>query len=85
MNSDDIANKTTMGGFSAQTPSSGGSQDQPLQLIEVSGFIKWFDAAKGYGFIMPDNGKPDVLLHVTVLRTAASWRRQRGRASSSKR
>ena len=25
-------------------------------------------ASKGYGFIVPDNGWPDVLLHVTVLR-----------------
>jgi CspA family cold shock protein len=37
-------------------------------LIEISGVIKWFDASKGYGFIVPDNGAPDVLLHVTVLR-----------------
>src|SRR6516164_4837626 len=37
-------------------------------LIEISGVIKWFDASKGYGFIVPDNGWPDVLLHVTVLR-----------------
>lgn len=39
-----------------------------LDLVEVSGTIKWFDAAKGYGFIIPDNGLPDVLLHVTCLR-----------------
>src|ERR1700760_4595832 len=37
-------------------------------LVEISGTIKWFDASKGYGFIVPDNGWPDVLLHVTVLR-----------------
>ncbi len=37
-------------------------------LIEISGTIKWFDASKGYGFIIPDNGLPDILLHVTVLR-----------------
>ena len=37
-------------------------------LVEMSGVIKWFDASKGYGFIVPDNGLPDVLLHVTVLR-----------------
>jgi CspA family cold shock protein len=40
----------------------------PVDLIEVSGTIKWFDASKGYGFIVPDNGMPDVLLHVTCLR-----------------
>ena len=37
-------------------------------LVEIAGTIKWFDASKGYGFIVPDNGAPDVLLHVTVLR-----------------
>jgi CspA family cold shock protein len=40
-----------------------------LDLIEVSGAIKWFDVAKGYGFIVPDNSDlPDILLHVTCLR-----------------
>ncbi len=39
-----------------------------VDLIEVAGTIKWFDASKGYGFIIPDNGLPDVLLHVTCLR-----------------
>jgi CspA family cold shock protein len=39
-----------------------------VNLVEVSGVIKWFDASKGYGFIIPDNGWPDILLHVTILR-----------------
>ena len=37
-------------------------------VVEVSGVIKWFDVAKGYGFIVPDSGMADVLLHVTCLR-----------------
>ena len=37
-------------------------------LIEMAGVIKWFDVSKGFGFIVPDNGMPDVLLHVTCLR-----------------
>src|SRR5262249_16825584 len=36
-------------------------------LIELTGVIKWFDLSKGYGFVVPDNGMPDVLLHVTCL------------------
>jgi CspA family cold shock protein len=39
-----------------------------VDVVVVAGQIKWFDASKGYGFIVPDNGMPDVLLHVTVLR-----------------
>jgi len=41
---------------------------EAVELVEISGRVKWFDAAKGYGFIVPDNGAPDVLLHVTALR-----------------
>lgn len=40
----------------------------PLRVVQIAGFIKWFDVAKGYGFIMPDGGGADVLLHVTCLR-----------------
>jgi CspA family cold shock protein len=39
-----------------------------LDLVEITGVIKWFDVAKGFGFIIPDNGQADVLLHVTCLR-----------------
>ncbi len=37
-------------------------------LVEVAGRVKWFDVAKGYGFIVPDTGEVDVLIHVTILR-----------------
>jgi CspA family cold shock protein len=37
-------------------------------LVELTGVIKWFDVSKGFGVIIPDNGMPDVLLHVTCLR-----------------
>ena len=39
-----------------------------VDVVEIAGIIKWFDVSKGYGFIAPDNGMPDVLLHVTCLR-----------------
>ena len=39
-----------------------------VDLVEITGTIKWFDVAKGFGFIVPDNGMQDVLLHVTCLR-----------------
>lgn len=38
-------------------------------LLEISGAIKWFDVAKGYGFILPDEQRMgDILIHVTCLR-----------------
>ncbi|WP_217577409.1 cold-shock protein [Mesorhizobium sp. GbtcB19] len=55
-----------------------GSLDDALQrdsggdaaeFVEIAGAIKWFDVAKGYGFILPDDGvSGDILLHVTCLR-----------------
>jgi cold shock protein len=39
-----------------------------VEVFEIAGSIKWFDVSKGYGFIVPDNGLADVLLHVTCLR-----------------
>ena len=44
------------------------TEEAPVGLVELTGHIKWFDVSKGFGFIVPDNGLPDVLLHVTCLR-----------------
>lgn len=38
------------------------------QKRPVSGVIKWFDAARGFGFLAVDDGSSDVLLHANVLR-----------------
>ncbi len=43
-------------------------EERAVELIEIAGAIKWFDVSKGYGFIVPDSGQGDVLLHVTTLR-----------------
>ena len=45
--------------------------ERATDLIELAGVIKWFDVSKGFGFIIPDNGMPDILLHVTCLRRDA--------------
>ncbi len=42
--------------------------ERASETIELSGRVKWFDLAKGFGFIVPDNGMPDVLLHITRLK-----------------
>jgi len=42
------------------------TEDSSLTL--VTGVVKWFDPAKGYGFILDDAGGTDVLLHGNVLR-----------------
>lgn len=35
---------------------------------QVAGTVKWFDPVKGFGFVVADEGGPDILLHVNVLR-----------------
>jgi cold shock protein len=34
----------------------------------LHGKVKWFDPAKGFGFIVADEAEPDILLHANVLR-----------------
>lgn len=53
-------------------------EESGLDLIEIAGAIKWFDVAKGYGFIVPDDGSGDVLLHVTTLRRSGYQTAQEG-------
>jgi CspA family cold shock protein len=45
-----------------------GAEAADIELVEIAGRVKWFDAAKGYGFIVPEGEMPDILLHVTALR-----------------
>ena len=41
---------------------------QPIQGQLVKGRVKWFDATRGFGFIVCDELEGDVLLHFSVLR-----------------
>ncbi len=34
----------------------------------LRGRVKWFDPGKGFGFVIADEGGPDILLHANVLR-----------------
>ncbi len=36
----------------------------------ATGTVKWFNPAKGYGFITPDEGGKDVFVHITEVERA---------------
>jgi cold shock CspA family protein len=47
-------------------------------LFEITGTIRWFDAAKGYGFIATDAGMRDVLLPLACLKASGYQTAHRG-------
>lgn len=44
------------------------SGESPEATVEVTGVVKWFDSVKGYGFLIPDDGSGDILIHSSCLR-----------------
>ena len=38
------------------------------ELVELTGTVKWFDATRGFGFIVSDEADGDILIHFSVLK-----------------
>jgi CspA family cold shock protein len=46
------------------------------------GTVKWFNPAKGYGFIAPDDGQKDVFVHVSAVEQSGMSNLQEGQRVS---
>lgn len=43
-----------------------------------SGFLKWYNPVKGYGFISPEEGDKDIFVHVSAFKKAGLYPVQEG-------
>jgi CspA family cold shock protein len=46
----------------------GGYGDSGGATETLDGVVKWYDPARGFGFILPNDGSKDIFVHVTALR-----------------
>ncbi len=57
--------RTDAGPAGQRSTGSGGRGSRP-----VGGSVSWFNAEKGFGFLAPDSGEPDVFVHASTLQNA---------------
>lgn len=59
----------TAGGDAPDTEGAGeDARPDDEALIRITGTMKWFDATRGFGFLVSDEAKGDILVHFSVLK-----------------
>jgi cold shock protein len=53
---------------SASHPADGGARPDDEALVKLTGTMKWFDATRGFGFLVSEQAKGDILVHFSVLK-----------------
>lgn len=56
------------GGAIPSTADRGSATVDDDGLARLSGTVKWFDATRGFGFVVSDGAKGDILVHFSVLK-----------------
>ena len=58
------------GGAASIAESHDGPRAEPVEedLLHLTGTVKWFDATRGFGFIVSDEADGDILIHFSVLK-----------------
>jgi CspA family cold shock protein len=56
------------------------TQPDPGAAVSMAGRVKWFDDAKGFGFVLPDDCGKDIFVHVSTLGAAGLARLVDGQA-----
>ena len=53
-------------------PAASASHDRKPGAVEgeIEGEVKWYNVDKGFGFIVPDDGSSDIMVHVSMLKRA---------------
>jgi CspA family cold shock protein len=52
----------------------------PSTAVNIAGKVKWFDDAKGFGFVASDDGGKDVFVHISILGPAGITHLAEGQA-----